>query len=301
VRRDLRLKVKRLLQPGIDTMGYTAASYVELKSQANDLASTLISFDKAPTTPADMRLLAAVRLLQPIAVDHSRLTRVGGEGDGGYVMLADTPASVAVSIGVGPDVSWDSAVAAQGTPVHMFDHTVRRLPGRVPGGSFHRLGVGPCDEGPLRTLSSIMGISGVSPGSSALLKMDVEGAEWSSLAACHPGLLGAFDQIVMELHDLDRLLGADSGADVLTALRLLSDEHLPIHVHANNYARVVRFGSYWFPKAVEVSWVHRRHLTAAAPAGSLARHLDRPCDPRVTDVDLSAITRIHTHGATPTP
>ena len=29
VRRDLRLKVKSLLQPGIDTMGNTAASYVE--------------------------------------------------------------------------------------------------------------------------------------------------------------------------------------------------------------------------------------------------------------------------------
>lgn len=282
-------------------MGYTAASYVELKSQANDLASTLISFDKPPTTSADMRLLAAVRPLQPIAVDDSRLTRVGGEGDGGYVMLADTPASVAVSIGVGPDVSWDSAVAAHGTPVHMFDHTVRRLPGPVPGGTFHRLGVGPLDEGPLRRLSSIMGISGVSPGSSAFLKMDVEGAEWSSLAVCQPGLLGAFDQIVMELHDLDRLLAADSGADVLTALRLLSDEHVAIHIHANNYARVVRFGSYWFPKTVEVSWLHRRHLTVVEPANSLARHLDRPCDPRVTDVDLSAITRIHTQAGTPTP
>ena len=199
-------------------MGYTAASYVELKSQANDLASTLISFDKPPTTAADVRLLDAVRLLQPIAVDHTRLTRVGGEGDGGYVMLAGGPASVAVSIGVGPDVSWDSAVASKGTPVHMFDHTVRRLPGVVPGGTFHRLGVGPIDEGPLRTLSSIMELAGVSLGLPAQLKMDVEGAEWSSLAACRPGLLGAFDQIVMELHDLDRLLDADSGSEVLTAL-----------------------------------------------------------------------------------
>ncbi len=74
----------------------------------------------------------------------------------------------------------------------------------------------------------------------------------------------------------------------------LADEHLPIHIHANNYARVVRFGTYWFPKAVEVSWVHRRHLTSAEPADSLAKHLDRPCDPRVTDIDLSAITRIAT-------
>jgi hypothetical protein len=275
-------------------MGYTAASYVELKSQANDLASTLIRFDEPPTTAADVRLLDAVRLLQPIAVDHTRLTRIGGEGDGGYVMLTGAPASVAVSIGVGPDVSWDSVVASQGTPVHMFDHTVRRLPGVVPGGTFHRLGVGPIDEGPLRTLSSIMELAGVSMGLLAQLKMDVEGAEWSSLAACRPGLLGAFDQIVIELHDLDRLLAADSGSEVLTALGLLADEHVPIHIHANNYARVVRFGTYWFPKAVEVSWVHRRHLTATEPADSLARDLDRPCDPRVTDIDLSGITRIPT-------
>ena len=75
------------------------------------------------------------------------------------------------------------------------------------------------------------------------------------------------------LHDLDRLLDADAASEVLTALHLLAEEHLPIHIHANNYARVVRFGSYWFPKAVEVSWVHRRAPDVNVPGGGTGPRL----------------------------
>ena len=209
---------------------------------------------------------------------------------------------MAVSIGIGDDVTWDLAVAAQGASVHMFDHTVHwPSNGGVPRGTYAPLGVGAANPGgiPENAANPHGDRRCLVRRAPAYLKMDVEGAEWSSLAACRPGLLGAFDQIVMELHDLDRLLDADSGSEVLTALAARSPTSTcPIHIHANNYARVVRFGTYWFPKAVEVSWVHRRHLTATEPADSLAKDLDRPCDPRVTDIDLSAITRIpHTAGS----
>ncbi len=292
VRRQLRQQIKAILQPGIDTLGYTANSYVDLKSQANELASTLIRFDEAPTTEADRLLLEALHLLRPVQVEHARLHRVGGEGDGGYVMLNADPAKIAVSIGVGRDVSWDRAVAHTGATVHMFDHTVRRLPEAVPGGTFHRLGVGLYDGGKLRNLKSLMRISGVSGAGPAFLKFDVEGAEWAFLAACESGLLGTFSQIVAELHGLDRLASPESSREVLRSLALLSQEHVPIHVHPNNYSRVVKFGTYWFPREIEVSWVHRSLIDNAEPARTLATDLDRPCDPRVSEVDISGLMRL---------
>lgn len=284
-----RTRAKAILQPAIDAIGYTANSYVDLKSQANSMAGSLIRFDQPPTTAADDRLLRVIRHLRPVAVDHGDLVRVGGDHDGGYVMLRQAPADVAVSIGVGPDVSWDADVASTGVRVHAFDHTVRGLPQPVPGGVFHRIGVGPTNAGKLRSLGTLMRMSGVSGNARALLKMDVEGAEWETLAACPPGALDRFDQIVMELHGLDRLLDERRASDVVKALELLSAGHVPIHVHANNFSTVVRFGNYWFPREIEVSWVHRRLLEGTEPATSLATDLDRPCDPRVSEIDLSGI------------
>lgn len=256
------------------------------------MAGSLIRFHEPPTTDADARLLRAVELIRPVTVDHDSLVRVGGDGDGGYVMMRQPPVEAAISIGVGPDVSWDLDVAAMGVPVHLFDHTVRGLPERVPGGVFHRIGVGSSDSGRLRSLGTIAARCGTGPDRSAWLKMDVEGAEWEVLPTAANGLLDQFDQIVMEMHQLDALGDVRRADGVLRSLEVLRQHHLPVHVHANNYSRLIRFGTFWFPQVIEVSWVNRRLLDSAEPAASLAVQLDRPCDPRVSEIDLAGITKL---------
>ena len=278
--------------PTVDLMVFTSAAFAHVKSQMNDIVSVLMDFSNPPTCTDEHQLAAALQHLRPVATREEDHERVGSDGDGGYVMLRTSTPECALSIGIGGDSSWDSEMGRRGVRVHMFDHTVTRVPDRVPNGTFHRLGVGPADTGDLRTLSSLASIAGIAEGSRAVLKMDVEGAEWDVLSMTEPGTLALFDQIVLELHGLDGLAGENGQAHrILSALGNLSQHHACVHIHANNngYCRVARFGSYLFPTVVEVAFVRRSLLSDLRPATRIGCGHDRPCDPNMSDVSLEGL------------
>jgi hypothetical protein len=285
----LRIRFKHAVQPYLDILSVTAGAYVDLKSQLNDMASDLIAFDREPRTDADRRLREAVELLRPWTSEAGHLVRIGGESDGGYVMWSEPDVGWAVSIGVGSDVSWDQDVARRGAQVDMFDPTVAKLPAAVPGGTFHRVGIGATPDGDYQPLSALVDLAAPRRTGAAFLKIDVEGREWPALDAADASDVQQFAQITMELHDLHQLTDPAAGARIVRVLRKLWATHLPVHVHANNYARIVKFGGYWFPDTIEASWVRRDFLSAATPVGHLDTSLDRPCDPRTSDVDVSGI------------
>jgi hypothetical protein len=286
-------RVRRLLTPLFDKVVYASTAYVELKSTVNQLATSLVDFAPAPAGSADVRLREAAALLRPWQLEGDRLVRIGAGRDGGYVMVADeiATASGAVSVGVGPDVSWDADIAARGVPVAMFDPTVRRPPQRVPGAAFHRVGLAATSDarGTYRPLGDLLRLTGFAPDGQLLLKIDAEGAEWAALASLRPGELTGYRQIVAELHELSRLADPEAAGPVLAALRGLARTHLPVHIHANNYSRLVRFDRYWFPDTVEVSFLRRDLAGGARPATRVAADGDVACDPRVPEISLEGL------------
>ncbi len=283
---------KKLTVPLADKIVYASGAYVSMKSTLNDLSPALVTFAGEPKDRADERLLEFARMLRPMHAEDLRLTRVGGLVDGGYVMADPVSASGAISIGVGWDVSWDTDIGSRGIPVAMFDHTVRKPPSRVPNGTFHRIGIAPIATDNSRPLQQLITLAGFAGQDDLLLKMDVEGAEWSSLMQPRPVDLQPFKQIVLELHGLSALKVEAPGEHLLAAMQHITELHVPVHVHANNYDELVRFGNWWFPNAVEVSLVRRDVISKLTPAIRMRTDLDAPCDPRVTEIDLSALTKI---------
>ena len=283
---------KKMAVPLADKIVYASGAYVSTKSTLNDLSSTLIAFDGEPGGAADERLLDFARAIRPMTSPGLDLIRVGGPTDGGYVMGGPLAASGAISIGVGSDVSWDHDVGARGIPIALFDHTVRKLPAHVPNGTFYRLGIGSAHGSKTQPLDQLLMIAGFTGREDLMLKMDVEGAEWAALT--QPGLadLQPFAQIVLELHGIAGLKDERSAGPVLAAVEHLTKNHVPVHVHANNYDELVRFGNWWFPNAIELSLVRRDILSDAQPAVTMRSDLDAPCDPRVTEIDLTALTRL---------
>jgi hypothetical protein len=169
----------------------------------------------------------------------------------------------------------------------MFDPTVRRLPVQVPHGTFHRIGVGNTRPTYL-PLTELTAVAGWASSGELILKVDVEGAEWGALA--DPQLdLGRFRQILVEFHDLARLQDSQEGPRAIEVVERLVAGHKPVHIHANNYDEVVRFGTYWFPNAVEVSFLRDDLGSGWAPAAELRTDFDRPNDERVSDIDLSSV------------
>ena len=283
---------KKLTVPLADKIVYASGAYVSMKSTLNDLSPTLITFDGEPGGAADTRLLEFAKAIRPMTGHELELIRVGGSTDGGYVMAAPLVASGALSIGVGSDVSWDQDIAARGIPVAMFDHTIRKPPQAVPNSTFHRIGIGPTAIHTIKPLDQLREIAGAQGRNDVLLKMDVEGAEWAALTRPRPVNLEPFTQIVLELHGLAELKDERAAESILTAIEHLTATHAPIHVHANNYDELVRFGTWWFPNAIELSLIRKDLLANPQPAMSMRTDLDAPCDPRVTEIDLSALTRL---------
>ena len=285
--------LKRVAQPIASQLVYASSAYVDVKSTLNDLGSTLISFDNEPGGDADEQLLRAAHLITPKLPKTARLIRVGGPHDGGYVMADDFLVSGAISIGVGPDVSWDQDVARRGVPVVMFDPTIRRPPDHVTGSRFYRVGISGTPVGTnFRPLADLVTVAGFSRQEDLLLKIDVEGAEWASLSGLSISDLQQFRQIAIELHGLSALGSTSTNGSLFEALNILASGHLPIHVHANNYSRLVRFNRYWFPDAIEVTYLRKDIAGSELSPAKLPSELDAPCDPRVADVSLRGLASL---------
>ena len=106
------------------------------------------------------------------------------------------------------------------------------------------------------------------------------------------GRTDRYEQIVIEMHDFARLGDEDSARNVLAVLSNIHSSHVPIHVHANNEAPVVPFGTYWFPDVLEVTYLRRADASAVAPASEISIQLDRASNARFADLSLSGLLTV---------
>jgi hypothetical protein len=273
---------------------YSSALYADLRSRVTQMEGAMIDFSRAPRTSADVRCAEAAQLLRPYATDAD-LIRVGDAGDGGYVMIEAFDAAGAISIGIGGNVSWDLDMARCGLPISMFDPTIAAPPAAVPGGTFHRIGLGTPVQAAasglaLKPLAQLLEIANSPASGDLILKIDVEGAEWDALADVDD--FARYPQVVLELHDMGRLNDEETAANVLHLLRAIHATHLPVHVHANNEAGLAAFGAYWLPEVLEVSYVRRDLARGARPADAIDTLLDTPSNARFADLSLAGLLTV---------
>jgi hypothetical protein len=273
---------------------YSSALYADLRSRVTQMEGAMIDFSRAPRTAADARCAEAAQLLRPYATDGA-LIRVGDAGDGGYVMIEAFDAAGAISIGIGGNVSWDLDMARRGLPIGMFDPTIVAPPATVPGGTFHRIGLGTPVQAAasglaLKPLAQLLELANAPASGDLILKIDIEGAEWDALADVDD--FARYPQVVLELHDMGRLNDEETAANVLHLLRAIHATHLPVHVHANNEAGLAAFGAYWLPEVLEVSYVRRDLARGACPADAIDTHLDTPSNARFADLSLDGLLTV---------
>lgn len=213
--------------------------------------------------------------LRPVALPGCTLERFGEAHDGGYLLCGNLLGDVRAgySYGISGYDGWGCEVSRRaGVVVHQYDCFNLTEPPCAGGRTkFH----GECiaaraftDQSgrPFDTLEGQLTRTGSALGS-IVVKMDVEGAEWESLAAADEATLRRIDQLVIEFH------GVDHPAYVALVRRLKRHFHVA-HLHFNNYA--CRDGIAPFPAdAYEVLFVNRR---LAAPAGPARAPLPHPLD-----------------------
>src|ERR1700683_880951 len=136
--------------------------------------------------------------LKPFDLVDAAKIRVGGAGDGSYVIVDDTSSRLPVmSFGVGPSVDFEIGMAERGHDVLLFDHTIDALPGVHSRFTWFKEGVAGVSaaEQRLFTLAEHMNKLPRECGGS-VLKLDVEGEEWNVFEGVTPETLLRFHQIV---------------------------------------------------------------------------------------------------------
>ena len=233
-----------------------------------------------------------IALLTPMDVSGAKYTRVGQQYDGGYIMLDDVSSrkiDAAYSFGISSDVSWDEEIAGLGIEIYMYDHTIEKLPKQNPRFHFFKEGVtGDPEEKGLETLSNLIRRNGHERSKNLLLKMDIEGYEWSVFEETPSDVIGQFVQIVIELHGLIPSRSKADLSQLLSVLKKINQTHQSVHVHANGYCPISWLGELALPNLLEVTYVRRAdYADRLVPnTRTFPTEIDQPTFPWLPDVNL---------------
>ena len=212
----------------------------------------------APGTNATPQQRQALfEMLQPVVLSNCQLERFGEAHDGGYLMCGNLLEQVQAgySYGISGYDQWGCDISTKRkVTVHQYDCFDTTVPACPAGStSFHAECVGDTartEEGrPFDTIANQFARNGDS-SKRIVLKMDVEGAEWSSLLSAPDETLAQIDQMAVEFHGLE-------DRKSLAVVQRLKKFFEVAHIHFNNASCTV--GMEPFPTwAYEVLFVSKR-------------------------------------------
>ncbi|MBQ6132277.1 MAG: FkbM family methyltransferase [Selenomonadaceae bacterium] len=186
---------------------------------------------------------------------------VGKKYDGGYIMVNNFNTSdggIAYSFGIESDVSWDLDMAQRDYDIFMYDPTINALPQEHERFHFFKEGILGVEvpEKSMHTLDYFIKRNGHENKSNMILKMDVEGAEWSFLSTVTSETLNQFDQILFEFHDLTAPKDQSVMNATLACISKINRTHSLIHLHGNNWSKTLHLDNkILFPGALELTYV----------------------------------------------
>ncbi|MBQ6005207.1 MAG: FkbM family methyltransferase [Selenomonadaceae bacterium] len=169
--------------------------------------------------------------------------RLGKPHDGGYIMVDNfnRRGGIAYSFGIADDVSWDWDMARRGYDIFMYDPTIDALPYNHEKFHFFQEGILGIEvkEKRLNTLENFIRRNGHEGKSNMILKMDVEGAEWSFLSTVTSETLNQFDQMVFEFHDMIKPKDQSVMNATLACIAKINRTHSLVHLHVNNCGSIL--------------------------------------------------------------
>jgi hypothetical protein len=227
----------------------------------------------------------ALDLLTPFSTGIP-LVRIGGTGDGGYLVPNDLQGIVACfSPGVDQTMTFDTEIMNRGIPCYLADASVTGLTAHHANATFDRLFLGPKTQNEFISLDDWVARY-APPEGDLLLQMDIEGAEYETLNAVSTETLSRFRIIVLEVHDIDKLTRTEQNRKMSETFQRLNDLFVLTHVHPNNYSPVARIGRWAIPPLLELTYIRRDRVDEISAAGPLPHPLDHANVPDKPDYPL---------------
>lgn len=200
-------------------------------------------------------------------ITDTPLVRFGSKYDGGYILVdKDYKDTFLISAGISNNNDFEIDFANHGGSGHQIDYSVKTAPLSHPNLTFSStrfVGEGHQKEDFDISLDQVYSEyieSTKFADSRNVLKMDIEGAEWEILETSKS--IGEFDQILLELHYLDRLAKPAFQKNYINSLGKLLENFFPVAIAGNNCCGFVTLGGFSIPRVIEMTLLNRKNYQA---------------------------------------
>lgn len=225
-------------------------------------------------------------MINPVATNFP-LIRVGGEGDGGYLIPDDLQGiSACFSPGVSTIADFEEELVKRHIPCFLADYSVKSAPIQHPLLDFQKKFLGTKENKVFTTMQTW--VTEKAPEQSEfILQMDIEGAEYDVLSTMDEELLQKFRIIAVEFHSLDRLTRNKDYLKIFKVFEKLQKYFEVVHIHPNNYCRVVNYQGFDFPLALEITLLRKDRITTKTAITKFPHPLDIANTTNRPDIVLS--------------
>ena len=225
---------------------------------------------------ADMREL--ISRLRPKEID-CELIRVGGDGDGGYLIPNDLEGvSLCLSPGVSDTAFFEKELAEKFfIESHLADFSVDGPPAGFFPKTFTKKFVGAATKDDFISMDDWIKSTVTSNEiSDWILQMDIEGAEYESLLSISNANLQKFRIIVLEVHGIQEWGYPAHFKIVKSFFEKLLQDFSVVHIHPNNCCGLVNISGIESPKTFEMTLFRNDRFVNSKSYASLPHSLDRP-------------------------
>jgi hypothetical protein len=250
-----------------------------LKSQLREFGAAV-----SPTTDPK-KLRAFFDMVRPRHTGHE-LIRMGGDGDGGYLVPDDLEGiRTCFSPGVSLVADFELECARRAMSCFLADASVEAPPIAHPMFHFEKKFLGSRTHGDVVTLGDW--VDDNRPGETdMILQMDIEGAEYDVLYESSDALLSRFRIIIVEFHKMDELADSFGFEFLRLTFEKLTRNFVVAHMHPNNSQHPVRYGSFTIPPVIEATFLRKDRATRLADRQDFPHALDRACVGKRPDLVL---------------
>lgn len=202
------------------------------------------------------------------------MKRFGTRGDGGYILLNDLRSTdFLISGGLGDNIAFEMEVADQVSEVVAIDHTVPNLKSNHKNLQINHMKLSSESETGSITLSDLLQQN---HASDYLLKLDIEGDEWSILDNLTRTEIKKFRQIAVEFHWLHGDNSFQHFEKIRNTFNKLNYSHAVIAVSANNWGSIRQIAGISIPDVIEVTFVRKSNYHLEQSNEILYSHLQFP-------------------------
>jgi len=221
-------------------------------------------------------IVDVLQRLKPRATDKE-LIRIGGDGDGGYLVPDDLDGiEYCFSPGVARTASFETELARKGIRSFLADYSVEGPPVTSEMFSFEKKFLGAHNDHVYTTLGAWVERSLPRYDGDLLLQMDIEGGEYDVMLETSESVWRRFRIVIIEFHGLHTLFNRYGLKSFRFCFQKLLNHFEVVHLHPNNAAFSARRGGLEIPGVMEMTFLRKDRIGRSEPCENFPHRLDRP-------------------------